>query len=522
MKENIWKKIKRIFSIGLSSLFVALPAASTEAKNTTTIDDSKKIEDYLEDDKNNDIFTEDKDGNLSVSKEVISQRQEQTTSDFREEIKVTKEQIKQNEEHTTRPSQAISYNKLLEQFNNEFNKKKFDKTSYKYLKAVLDNVYKNYDDWYETSKDLPSKEKYIKDNIINNIKNINTIKFYSENSKEGIENAQRGEASGYTDDNFNIVLIYGEDEADTIERTAHELNHIDQKNIVFNNQYFKGYEYLRSVIIEGGASTNMKYANPLKVEKMASNFIRDNNYELEYKADTGSGYPKEMNIYNNLQFLCGYNVMESLKEGKPISTLESTISKKYGSDISNSIFRELKNMYNAQQNDNKKQEMESAVKLQKEFLSCIEKDISSLNKKSHVIKYANIYRMYKLNNLAQMYNGEKNVTNSYFSINSLDEKMADKIIKTNAFKFSTNQQENKKLVKSLLYTTTEEFEQDDGSEIYVPTNLNDVKYKVQNENLIISYKEGDKDITAILKEGRITKTARQNGMNELVDEENQR
>ena len=100
--------------------------------------------------------------------------------------------------------------------------------------------------------------------------------------------------------------------------------------------------------------------------------------------------------------------------------------------------------------------------------------------------------------------------------------MADKIIKTNAFKFSTNQQENKKLVKSLLYTTTEEFEQDDGSEIYVPTNLNDVKYKVQNENLIISYKEGDKDITAILKEGRITKTARQNGMNELVDEENQR
>ena len=130
--------------------------------------------------------------------------------------------------------------------------------------------------------------------------------------------------------------------------------------------------------------------------------------------------------------------------------------------------------------------------------------------------------MYKLNNLAQMYNGDKNITNSYFSINSLDEKMTDKIIKTNAFKFSTNQQENKKLVKSLLYTTTEEFEQDDGSEIYVPTNLNDVKYKVQNGNLIISYKEGDKDITAILKEGNITKTSRQNGMNELVDEENQR
>lgn len=523
MKENIWKKIKRIFSIGLSSLFVALPAASTEAKNTTTIDDNKKIEDYLEDDKNNDIFTEDKDGNLSVSKEDISQEQEQTTtSDFREEIKVTEEQIKQNEEHTTRPSQAISYNKLLEQFNNEFNKKNFDKTSYKYLKAVLDNVYKNYDAWYETSKDLPSKEKYIKDNIINNIKNINTIKFYSENSKEGIENRQKGEASGYTDNNFNIVLIYGEDEADTIERTAHELNHIDQKNIVFNEQYFNGYEYLRSVIIEGGASTNMKYANPLKVEKTASNFIEYNNYELEYKADTGAGYPKEMNIYNNLQFLCGYNVMESLKEGKPISTLESTISKKYGNDVSSSIFKELEKMYNIQQNGNNKQKMESAIKLQKMFLSCIEKDISNLNKKSDVIKYANIYRMYKLNNLAQMYNGEKNVTNSYFSINSLDEKMADKIIKTNAFKFSTNQQENKKLVKSLLYTTTEEFEQDDGSEIYVPTNLNDVKYKVQNGNLIISYKEGDKDITAILKEDNITKTEKQNGMNELVDEENQR
>ena len=56
----------------------------------------------------------------------------------------------------------------------------------------------------------------------------------------------------------------------------------------------------------------------------------------------------------------------------------------------------------------------------------------------------------------------------------------------------------------------------------VNTNLNDVKYKVRNGNLIISYKEGDKDITAILKEGNITKTARQNGMNELVDEENQR
>lgn len=520
MKENIWKKIKRIFSIGLSSLFVALPAASTEAKNPTAIDENKKIEDYLEDNKK-DIFKEDEDGNLSISKKDISQ--EQITSSFREEIRVTEEQIKENEEHTTRPNKTTSYNELVKQFNSEFNKKDFDKTSYKYLKALLDSVYKNYDDWYETSKDLPSKEKYIQDNIISNIKNINTIKFYSETSREGIENAQKGEASGYTDDKLNIVLIYGENEEDTIERTAHELSHIDQKNIVFNNRYFKGYEYLRNVIIEGGASTNMKYANPLKVEKTASDFISENNYELEYKADTGAGYPKEMNIYNNLQFICGYDVMESLKEGKPLSTLEDTISKKYGSDISNTIFRELKNIYYAQQNDNNKEEMESAIKLQKAFLNCVEKDILNLNKKSDVVKYTNTYRMYKLNNLAQMYNGQKNITNSYFSTDLLDEKMADKIIKTNAFKFSTNQQENKKNIKSLLYTTTDEFEQEDGSEVYVPTNLNNVTYKTtQNGELILNYKEGNKKITAIFKDGNITKTTKQNGMNKLIGEGNQR
>lgn len=522
MKENLWKKLKRIFSIGISSLFIALPAASTEANDKNVAgEESKKIEDYLENYNKNDIFEEDKEGNLLVDKEAITNPTNPTTS-FREEIKVTVETTKSEKEQTTNRNQLtaeISYNKLLEEFNNEFNKKGFDKISYKYLRAVFDNIYKNYDDWYETSKDLPTKEKYLKDNIINNIKNINTINFYSEDSKEGKENIAKGEASGYTDDNFNIVLIYGNDEEDTIERTAHELNHIDQKNIVFNNQYFKGYEYLRQIIIEGGASTNMKYANQLKTEKMASNFIEYNNYELQYKADTGSGYPKEMNIYNNLQFLCGYDAMENLKEGKALSTLETTISKKYGNDISNTIFKELKNMYNAKENNNTKAEMESAIRLQKAFLNCVEKDISNLNTKNDVKKYTNIYRAYKLNNLAQVYKEEQNITNEYFAIDSLDEKMMNKILQTNAFKFSNDQNKNKAIIKSLIFTTPEEFEQE-YDYIYVVPNLNNAKYAVKDGKLILNYIDGssNKEVTVVYNGENIEETTKPRGMENLLNE----
>ena len=189
-------------------------------------------------------------------------------------------------------------------------------------------------------------------------------------------------------------------------------------------------------------------------------------------------------------FLVGYDLMEKIDNGEqPIESIKAAIDRRYGSQVSNNIFNELENLYNAKENNDDRGQLQAATNLQKEFLKCVEKDIDKLSNKDDVIKYTNIYRAYKINNLAKVYEDNKEITNEYFKIQRIDEKMMDKINQTKAFKFSNNKEENENAIRCLLHTTNDDFYQKDNiyKSIYVAPNLYDTKYEYKNGKLILYY-----------------------------------
>ena len=484
-KKEISKKIKEIFKrilafTGSAATFL-LPGcdAAQQQDNKYNEDERTSFVDSLREDVPTTESELDKiveQGTLDNNKETITESNTQST-------------IVDNLEE-----EKALYNKLLNNFNKEFNKKEFSEKAYIYMKEIFDNMFGNYDKWKQINKDLPSKEKYITDNLINNIKHIRNINFYAIDSKEAQEGLDNGYGLAYTNSDFEITVIYDESSEKNFDievlRLAHELEHIDQKNIAFNSNYFEEYPYMRDILVEGGASSKMKYMSKPKVEKISGYLIESGNYTLEYKNDTGEGYPLEMNLYDNIMLLVGYDLMEKIDSGEqPIESIKSAIERWYGAQTANKVFTELENLYNAKEENNNKAQMEAAVYLQKEFLGCIEKDIDKLQNKEDVIKYTNIYRSYKINNLAKVYRNNNEITDEYFNIEKIDKKMTDKINQTKAFDLCEDKEENEKALRCLLYTTNQYFYQKDGiyQGIYITPNLYDTSYEYRNGKLILYY-----------------------------------
>ena len=281
-ENNILKKFKGIFKKILaftgSAATLLLPgcADAQQQDNKQFNDDERKS------------FVDTLRENVPTTESELSKLVDTTTLD--NYIDVTSGDTT-NEIITSNPTQEkSSYDTLLNNFNNEFNKKGFSDMTYKYMKAIFDSTYENYDKWRQINKDLPTKEKYINDNIIKNIKYINDIHFYSVDSKEAQESLNNGYGLAYTNSDMEITVIYDESNKENFDkeviRLAHELEHIDQKSIAFNSDYFEKYPYMRDILVEGGASSKMKYMASPRSEKTTADFIESGRYTLEYKNDT--------------------------------------------------------------------------------------------------------------------------------------------------------------------------------------------------------------------------------------------
>ena len=219
-----------------------------------------------------------------------------------------------------------------------------------------------------------------------------------------------------------------EDYSLEVERIGHELEHVNQANIVYNQNYFEDYEYLRDIIIEGGATSAMKYSKKISSEKTASNYIDYESYSLEYKIDNGEGYARYMSLYNELMYFVGYDTMQKIKLGEePISVIEEKLEDKYGSDITNSIFKELENLDKAYSHNDDKAKFTSATNLQNYFNRCVEKDIEDLVNSKQAEEYKNRYNNYYKNIIPQMSKDNKNITTQYFKMDNIDTKLQEKI-----------------------------------------------------------------------------------------------
>lgn len=443
----------------------------------------------------------------TTSTTSVSNTKETTTS-FREEIKVDTttfvepESITKQKEVESQVS-TNSYNELLNELKEELSKKGFASNVNDTLLKTFNELYENYNNWQGLYKDLPTREDFIQDKLINSIQYINEFNIYEEDSPEEEELIRKYDAVYFTTKDNKILMVNGSPYISMI--ALHEIAHAEQ-NIEENpmskrkNYYYNGVD-LSDALCEGEATFNMKFTESPSSEKTSSDYIENSKgFEVQYKKSIREGYAKYMNLYENLNLFAGYKNLDSVKgENIPIQ-IEEAIAQNYGDELATEVMENFAELIKLENSYNKNKEYEQAIKTQTVFLKCIEHDIDSLNNKNDVEKYINIYRGYKLNNLLQVIDSqENNITNEIFDIDRLDNKMISKILEYNALpEFTQNENLNKMAIKAILMASDEPYYEKEGiyQNLYIPNNLDNAKYTYFEEdgigNIVFETSSGEK------------------------------
>lgn len=444
----------------------------------------------------------------TTSTTSVSNTKETTTSSFREEIKVDTttfvepENITKQKEVESQVS-TNSYNELLNELKEELSKKGFASNVNNTLIETFNELYENYNNWQGLYKDLPTREDFIQDKLINSIQYINEFNIYEEDSPEVEELIKKyGIAEVTTAEN----IISLDDSNPNISMVAlHEIAHAEQNReenptTEKQNYYYNGVN-LSKALREGEATFNMKFTESPSSEKTSSDYIENSKgFEVQYRKSIREGYAKYMNLYENLNLFAGYKNLDSVKgENIPIQ-IERAIAQNYGNELATEVMENFAELIKLENSYNKNKEYEQAIKTQAVFLKCIEHDIDSLNSKNDVEKYINIYRGYKLNNLLQVLqvidSQENNITNEIFDIDRLDNKMISKILEYNALpEFTQNENLNEMAVKAILMASHEPYYEKEGV-LYIPNNLDNAKYTYFEEdgigNIVFETSSGEK------------------------------
>lgn len=395
-------------------------------------------------------------------------------------------------------NQDITYEQLVMNLNAELDKKDFSEQAKEFFRETLDSLYNNYPDWQIVYKDMPSREEYIQRNLIDAVGKINNVNLYEENSEEAKRLAENGEPSAFTTSDSEITLVYKNpknaeefEHRNNIESFFHEVIHCNQHNIVFNEAFFNNDENKKNIFVEGSATFHMKFVNKMTTEQQGNWSIanEDGTNTIDYKKDSYIGYLVNLNAYENLVYLVGYDTIYEVEQGQEYSKIEESITSKYGKEKGNELIRTMLEWYNEFTNNWQSDKVYNlSMKLQNLYLDCIKEDIKNLdiNNKEQIKEYMEIYRNYKLKNLPQVINSKgENCTYEAFSIDSIDNMLIDKIIESNAIdRFSSNEKLNRMAIKSLLFTSDDAYYDKNGMDntIYLPHSLESTEYSYSENN----------------------------------------
>lgn len=494
MKSKNFNYMKRIAAIFLSAVILVLSACSSdtvqEKDNTAekaTEEVATKLQDYTWELPTQESLTQPT-SETQLSETQTSAVTEVTGTSGATETEIVPQKPSQDSSDTS----VNLYKTLKAELQAEIDKRDFSDVARRYLMLSFDSLYQYYDVWADLRFGMPSKEEYVRTNLISVIKDITKLDFIDIESQKGQDWLDDGHALGETTSSFKVTIVYSEENGnnDDIICLLHEIRHVKQKKIVFNKEYFKGYEYLKQFLIEGDASDKSYYAMNTCAYRRRFHGHLSGNRTLRYASFSPYGYPWHYTIYNDLLYLVGFDTMERVCNGESPAIIKETIARKYGEQSADNIFKALKNMGSSEKGY---VIFNNGVDFQKEFLKCVERDIANLKTKSEVISFTNRYRFLKMNSLAELVENEKVRTNEFFDIYALDEKLTQKIISTKAFSFSNNAEENHAAIRCLLFTTDEDFlgYEDAHKHIQVPVNLKEADYEYKDKKLFLNYIDRD-------------------------------
>lgn len=364
--------------------------------------------------------------------------------------KPTTQKITTTQKETTTEKPVLTeYDILLSKLKKELEKKSFEEEVDLLFLDTFEMLYQNYPTWQHGYRNFPSREEYISTRLIDIIQTITKIDFYKNDSDEANRLLDEGLPIGYftIDKNGgNVIFIISEPydtenevlRQDSVESFFHEITHCHQRRHISEN--FNGHFYLYYILSEGGATFHMKFTQPSSLEHRGSWLIEKENseYIIEYSKHNCNGYLLDMNAYEKLVYLLGYDTVEKVIANQiSFSEVQNMLSEKYGEEETIKFFQTLQDWYTEYENAWKSDvTYDLALSLENQFLDFIKQDIELLKTKEEAEKYKTIYEFYIKKNLPQVKMIQKtgtnsesyvNLTSETFDIETLDKMLEEKI-----------------------------------------------------------------------------------------------
>ena len=311
-------------------------------------------------------------------------------------------------------------NDLLTELNDVIKEKNFPEEINLLLIDTFESLCKNYSSWQNGYMDMPSTKEYIKNNFIEVIKKVTEIEFVDKQSEEGKRLAENGESYGTTylleGDNLLVQIIADRkevasptDRMDDIEIFFHEIEHVKQDCGVY---YSDDYYELEPIMREGGATYHEKFTKEYTTYSLGSNFIRnsDESMEINYKKDNGIGYHKELNAYEKLVFLLGYDCINDITTGKiPFKELKSEFAKYYGEDYSEEFLGTMRDWYvKSNETWGNDEVFQLSIKLENLFLEIIGKNVQEIDNIEQLNTYKQMIEQYIERNMPFIVDSQNN------------------------------------------------------------------------------------------------------------------
>ena len=316
------------------------------------------------------------------------------------------------------------YNRLLANFNNVIDEKNFSEDANVLIKDIFESLCKNYGSWQNGYIDMPCIKDYINNNFINSVKEISKFEFVDEQSEEGKKRMDNGEAFGTTelDKNGNLIVrIIAKKKQDsstlewenTIQKGAHELDgHCKHKEMLYSPVFFANNDELYMLLVEGGGTFHQKFVNPYSTDVYGMWIVsnKDESLEIEYTKDDCIGYLTNLNAYEKLVFLLGYDIMNNAEEGKiTFSTIENILSDFYGTENAEEFVETMKNWF-MEFNKNWKSDKtyDLSVEFENMFLKLVGLNIEYIKSEEQLERYKTAFKQYVEKNMPRVIDNKEN------------------------------------------------------------------------------------------------------------------
>jgi hypothetical protein len=402
-------------------------------------------------DQSNDNLQETLTNTISDNATCTTGLSEETTTETTTEAttEATTETVTDPVETTTAEAVPDDYKRLKDKLKHELDKKSFDEEINYLFYDTLNALYKNYPTWKHGYRDLPDTEKYITENLINVVQNVDNAVFYDIESEEGKQFFESGHALGWVQQESNGELtlsvtsykakkskVMNARKSD-IERFYHEVIHCKQKKILWNYDYFDNNATFFDLLIEGGTTFHSKFVNPYSLDLGGSWKISrgDKLVAIEYTKSNCMGYLVNLNAYEKLVYLVGYDVIDGIEKAEiPFSAVRNTIVKNYGEEQGNKFYYLMESWYAEYLNSSFSDKIFNlSLELEYLFWDLMEQDIKALSSKEEATAYKPIYDFYMQRNMpivTRDYPDEHTfdyITSEYFDSSELDEMLNEKL-----------------------------------------------------------------------------------------------